>query len=133
LLLVGVLIDCSTAKKTPRRVRYLDNRHRELLLEPEIHFEEDAIATSRGFVGFQLIHTVHQASNVAPHGNFGPIRARSVADLDESCSKHEQNKVFKLKASFFYNLYSCHCSIGRVLMIANPSEKEVQSFDKVQS
>jgi hypothetical protein len=36
-----------------------------------------------------------EASTFAPHGNFGPILARSIASKDQSCKKkkHEQNKV----------------------------------------
>jgi hypothetical protein len=38
-----------------------------------------------------------KASNVAHHGNFGPIFARSVTSLDDFCTNHEQNKFYKSK------------------------------------
>jgi hypothetical protein len=33
----------------------------------------------------------------APHGNFCPVSSRSVAFLDEFCTKNEQKKVFDSK------------------------------------
>ncbi len=35
--------------------------------------------------------------NFVPHGNFGPILARSAASLYEFCTKHGHNEVFKSK------------------------------------
>ncbi len=43
-----------------------------------------------------MYHTV-RASNFGPHGNFGPFLASSVASLDESCTKNEQNQIFRSK------------------------------------
>ncbi len=52
--------------------------------------------------------TTIKPSNFAPHGNFGPILARSVASLDELCTKHEhQNEVRKSKV--FMMLFSFFC------------------------
>ncbi len=45
----------------------------------------------------------------------------------------KMNRTEFVDQTFFYNLYSLHFSVGRVLMIASPSEKEVQSFHEVQS
>jgi hypothetical protein len=38
-----------------------------------------------------------KASNVVPHGNFGPILARSVSSLGELCTKREQKKFANRK------------------------------------
>jgi hypothetical protein len=40
----------------------------------------------------------------------------------------KMNKTKILDLKFFYNFYSIHFSVGRVAMIASPSEKEVQSL-----
>jgi hypothetical protein len=45
--------------------------------------------------------------------------------------KKTRTEFIELKV--FYNFYSLHFSVGRVSMIASPSEKEVQSFHEVQS
>jgi hypothetical protein len=37
--------------------------------------------------------TTVKASNFRPLGNFGPLFASSVASLDESCTKVEQNRI----------------------------------------
>ncbi len=49
-----------------------------------------------------------KASNFGPHENFGLFLASSVASLDESCTKNEQNQICRsevylqlLFASFF--------------------------------
>jgi hypothetical protein len=77
------------------------------------------------------VHTV-KASNFGPHGNFGLFLAGSVASVGESCTK-KKNKTEFVDLKYFYNFYSLHFSVGRVSMIANSSEKEVQSFHEVQS
>jgi hypothetical protein len=66
-----------------------------------------------------------KASNFGPHGNVGLFLASSVASVEESCTKNEQNRIFTSK--LFYNFYSLHYSVGRVSKIASPSEKYVQS------
>jgi hypothetical protein len=43
------------------------------------------------------------------------------------------NRTKFVDLRFFYNFYSLHFSVGHVSMIASPSEKEVQTFHKVQS
>ncbi len=50
-----------------------------------------------------------KASNFAPHGNFGPILARSVAAFDEFCTKHEQKKVHKsiVFLQLLFRSFSC--------------------------
>jgi hypothetical protein len=45
----------------------------------------------------------------------------------------KMNKTELVDLKFFYNFYSLHLSIGRVSVIASPSEREVQSFHEVQS
>ncbi len=45
--------------------------------------------------------------------------------------KMNRTKLVDLK--FFYNFYSLHFSVGRISLIASHSEKEVQSFQEVQS
>ncbi len=46
----------------------------------------------------------------------------------------KMNRITKfVELKFFYNFYSLYSSVGRILMIASLSEKEVQSFHKVQS
>jgi hypothetical protein len=73
-----------------------------------------------------------KASNFGPHGNFGGLfLASSVASVDESCTENEQNRICRSKVSL--QLFALHFSVGRVSMIASPSEKEVQSFHEVQS
>jgi hypothetical protein len=49
------------------------------------------------FIGMRTV----KASNFAPHQNFGPILARSVASLGQLCTKNEQNKAFKSKVFYF--------------------------------
>jgi hypothetical protein len=53
--------------------------------------------------------------------------------LDELSTKHEQNKLCKLKL-LLYNIYSLHFSAGHVLLTTNPSEKrsEVSIKSKVR-
>jgi hypothetical protein len=45
----------------------------------------------------------------------------------------KMNRPEFVDLEFSYNVYSLHTSVGRVSMIASPSEKEVQSFHEVQS
>jgi hypothetical protein len=45
----------------------------------------------------------------------------------------KMNRTEFVDLKFFYKFYSLHFSVGRVSMIASPSEKEVQSFHEVQS
>jgi hypothetical protein len=46
----------------------------------------------------------------------------------------EMNKTEFLDLKMSYNFYSLlHFSVGRVSMIASPSEKEIQTFHEVQS
>jgi hypothetical protein len=56
--------------------------------------------------------------------NFWPFLARSVASLGEIliCTKNEQDRICK-SAVFLRVLFIYH-SVGRVLMIASPHEKE---------
>jgi hypothetical protein len=79
----------------------------------------------------RVFRTTVKVSNFGPHGNFGLFLASSVASVDVSCTKKNRTEFVDLK--FFYNFYSLHFSVGRVSMIASPSEKEVQSFHEVQS
>ncbi len=68
-----------------------------------------------------------KASNFGSHGNFGLFLAiKSVASVDESCRKNEQNRICR-SIKFFYNFYSRHFSVGSFSTIASPSEIEVQS------
>ncbi len=46
-----------------------------------------------------------KASNFEPHGNFGPILARSVASLGDLCTKNEQNRVY---IKFIDNFHFLH-------------------------
>ncbi len=43
------------------------------------------------------------------------------------------SRIKFVNLKFFYNFSSLHFSVGRVSLIASPSEKEVQSFHEVQS
>jgi hypothetical protein len=45
----------------------------------------------------------------------------------------KMNRTEFVDLKFFYNFYSLHFSVGRVTMIASPSEKEIQSFHEFQS
>jgi hypothetical protein len=36
-----------------------------------------------------------KASNFGHHGNFGPTFEISAASLDESCTRNEQNQIFR--------------------------------------
>ncbi len=45
----------------------------------------------------------------------------------------KMNRTGLVDLRLFYNFYSLHFSVRRVLMIARPTEKEVQSFHKIQS
>ncbi len=45
----------------------------------------------------------------------------------------KMNRIEFEDSKFFYNLYSLNYSVGRVLMIESPSEKDVKSFHEVQS
>jgi hypothetical protein len=58
--------------------------------------------------------------------------ASSVASLDESCTKNEQNCICRSKV-ILYIFFPLHFSVGRVTMIASPSEKEVLNLNEVQS
>jgi hypothetical protein len=60
-----------------------------------------------------------KASNLAPHGNFGPILARSLAS-----SEQNMNRTKFGNRRFFLQLYFLHFSVGRVLMVTSPSEKK---------
>jgi hypothetical protein len=64
-----------------------------------------------------------KASNFAPHGNFGFFLASSIASVDESCPK-KMNRTEFVDLKVLYNFYSLHLSVGRVSMIARPSEKK---------
>ncbi len=57
--------------------------------------------------------------------------ASPVYSLNETCTKIKRHEF--VDGTFFYQFYSLHFSVGRVLMIASPSEIEVQSFHEVQS
>jgi hypothetical protein len=50
-------------------------------------------------------HFTAKASNFGPHGNFGLFLGSSVASMDESCTKNEQNRIGRSKV-FVYLLYS---------------------------
>jgi hypothetical protein len=50
-----------------------------------------------------------KASNFGPHGNFGPLLARSVASLGEFCAKNEQNQLCKLKVCLQRSFHSFFC------------------------
>jgi hypothetical protein len=79
------------------------------------------------------INTV-KAFNSGPRGNFGLFLASSVASVllwMNHVQKKNRTEFVDLK--IFYNIYSFHFSVGRVSVIASPSEKEVQSFHEVQS
>jgi hypothetical protein len=56
----------------------------------------------------------------------------SVASLDESCIKNEQNHICRSKVVMFHKFHSLQISVRPVSMIASPSEEEVQSFHEVQ-
>ncbi len=56
--------------------------------------------------------------------------------LDKSCTKNEQQFEFEFaNLSFFYRFQYLPFSVGRILVIASPSEKKkrVQSLDEVQN
>ncbi len=42
------------------------------------------------------------------------------------------NRTEFVDLKFLYNFYPLNFSIGRILMIASPSEKEVQSFHEIR-
>jgi hypothetical protein len=64
-----------------------------------------------------------KASNLAPHGNFGPILRRSVASLDEFYTKHEQRTYFANR-KFFCHFYALQNFVGRFLMISSPPKND---------
>ncbi len=76
-------------------------------------------------LGF-LQRTIVKASNFELCGNFGPFLASSVASLIKLCIKNEQNRICRSK--FFHNFHSVHLSVGRVLMITNPSGKQSKVY-----
>jgi hypothetical protein len=52
-----------------------------ILILPKIHYYNDTV----------------KGSNFGPHGNFGFFLASSVASVDESCTKNEQNRICRSK------------------------------------
>ncbi len=44
----------------------------------------------------------------------------------------KMNRTEFVNVKFFYNFYPLHFFVGRISMIASPSEKEVQSFHEVR-
>jgi hypothetical protein len=77
---------------------------------------EDA-SEARG-LRFRDVGTV-KACNFGPHGNFGPLLARSVAVLGELRIKNEQNRVCKSKV--FPQLHFLHFSVGGVFIMTGSS------------
>jgi hypothetical protein len=53
---------------------------------------------------YSVLITV-KASNFGPHGNFGLFLASSVASVDKSCAKNEQNRIRRSKG-FLQHLFS---------------------------
>ncbi len=63
-----------------------------------------------------------KASNFEPHGNFEHFLESPAASLDELRTKNEQNRIVRRK--LFIIFCFLQFSVGRVLMIANPSGKK---------
>jgi hypothetical protein len=72
-----------------------------------------------------------KAPNFGPHGKFGPFLQVPWLLWMTLARNMNRNKIVELM--FFYDFYSLHFSVGCVSMIADSSEKEVQSFHEVQS
>ncbi len=72
-----------------------------------------------------------KASNLRLHGNVGPFLQVPKLVWMNRVPKMNRTEFGDLK--FFYNLYFLHFSVGRVSMIASPSENGVQSSHEVQS
>jgi hypothetical protein len=69
----------------------------------------------------QTFQSTVKVSDFGPHGNFKPFVARSVASLAGWVPKMNRTEFANL--TFFYHLNFLYFPVGRVLMIARPSEK----------
>jgi hypothetical protein len=70
-------------------------------------------------------HTV-KASKFGPHGYFEPLVARSMASLDDYARRMNRTELAYLNV--FYSFHFLHYFfLGRVLVIASPSEKKIVS------
>jgi hypothetical protein len=72
-----------------------------------------------------------KASNFRPHENFGLFLASSVASVDESCTRNEQNRTCRSKVfqQVLSSLFFCRTCFSD----SKSFWKEVQSFHEVRS